>query len=69
MRGGDEAHVDRDRRGLADRDDLALLQDAQQRALRREREVPDLVEEQRAAFAVRIAPGRSSIAPVYAPRR
>ena len=49
VRRGDEAHVDWLRRRLADRDDLAFLEHAQQRALRREREVGDLVEQQRAA--------------------
>ena len=36
-RRGDEPYVDRHRPRLADGHDLALLQDAQQRALRRER--------------------------------
>ena len=46
---GDDAHVDRAARVLADAADLALLQHAQQLDLHRRRHLADLVEEQRAA--------------------
>ena len=42
--------VDLDRLRAADRDDLALLQRAQQLHLRRERHLADFVEEERAAL-------------------
>ena len=47
--GGDEPHVDLDRLLGADRLDLALLDGAKQLHLRRQRQLADLVEEQRAA--------------------
>ena len=47
--GGDHAHVDALRPRLADRHDLALLEEAQQLRLHVERQVADFVEEQRAA--------------------
>ena len=49
VRRRDEPHVDLDRRRAADGDDLALLEDAQQLHLDRERRLADLVEEERAA--------------------
>ncbi len=45
----DDAHVDLHRLAAADRLDLALLQRAQQLHLRRQRQLADLVEKQRAA--------------------
>ena len=68
MRGRDDADVDVDRALAADADDLAVLHDAQQPHLRRERELADLVEEQRAAVGLlepALAP--ASTAPVNAP--
>ena len=47
--GGDDAHVDLDRRRGADRQDLLGLDGAQQLDLQAERQVADLVEEDRAA--------------------
>ena len=49
VRRADDAHVDRDLVAAADALDHALLQEAQQLGLQRERQVADLVEEQRAA--------------------
>jgi len=49
QRGRDQAQVHGDRAILADRQHLALLQHAQQCRLGGRRELPDLVEEQRAA--------------------
>ena len=49
MRGGDDAHVDVERLAAADALEAAVLQDAQQPHLRRQRQLADLVEEQRAA--------------------
>ena len=49
VRRGDDAHVDLDRLAAADPLELALLQDAQQLDLHVQRELADLVEEQRAA--------------------
>ena len=49
--GGDDAGVDLDRLGRADRSDLALLEHAQQLDLKAHRHVADLVEEQRAVAA------------------
>ena len=46
MRRRDHAYVDRDRPGLADRDDLALLQHPQKCGLQRELQIAELVEEQ-----------------------
>ena len=45
----DDAHVDRDLLAAADALDHAVLQEAQQLRLQRQRHVADLVEEQRAA--------------------
>ena len=47
--GADDAHVDRDLLASADALDDAVLQEAQQLGLQRQRHVADLVEEQRAA--------------------
>ena len=44
-----DPHVDLERRRAADPLELALLEDAQQLRLDRERQLADLVEEQRAA--------------------
>src|SRR6185503_12672038 len=46
---GEHPHIDRLRARLADRHDLALLQESQQLRLDVERQVADLVEEQGAA--------------------
>jgi hypothetical protein len=46
---GDDAHVDLDRLGRTDGDDLAFLKRAQQLGLQRQRHLGDLVEQQRAA--------------------
>src|SRR5207245_10664458 len=45
VRGGDEANVGVDRLGAADRDEFAVLDDAQQLALEREPELTQLVDE------------------------
>ena len=50
VRGADDAHVDRRLGHRADRPHRALLDHAQQLALHRQRQVADLVEEQRAAL-------------------
>ncbi len=62
--GGDDAHVDLDRVGAADRDHAAGLEHAQQLGLQLERHLGDLVEEQRplvrgaeGAGAVLVRPG------------
>ena len=47
--GGDDAHVERHLVVAADGPDAALLERAQQLRLERERQVADLVEEERAA--------------------
>ena len=47
--GGDDAHVDLDRRRRADRQDLLRFDGAQQLHLQVERQIADLVEEDRAA--------------------
>src|SRR5262249_3047774 len=47
--GGDDSDVDRDRRAAADALDLALLEDAEQLCLGLQRQLADLVEEERAA--------------------
>ena len=64
------AHVDRALGVLAPTaPDLARLEHAQQLRLQRERQLADLVEEQRAAVGrPRTAPARSATAPVNAPR-
>jgi hypothetical protein len=49
VRGGHDAEVHAHRAGRADRDDLLLLEHAEERRLRRERQISDLVEEERAA--------------------
>ena len=49
VRGGDDPHVDLDRRRPADAVEGALLQHAQELGLRRRRELADLVQEDRAA--------------------
>src|SRR5262249_26515322 len=48
MRGGDDAHVDLDRVGVADALELALLQHAEQLGLQRRAHRADFVEQQRA---------------------
>ena len=50
LRGGDDAHVHRERSRAADALDRPLLQHAQQLHLHRQRDVADLVEEDGAAF-------------------
>jgi hypothetical protein len=45
MRGRDDAHIDGSHLGRADALDLAVLQDAQEFGLRRQREFTDLVKE------------------------
>jgi hypothetical protein len=50
--GGDDAHVHRDLLLAAHRADAPVLQHAQQRGLQRQRQVADLVEEQRAALGI-----------------
>ena len=65
--GGDDAHVDLDGLASADRLDLALLQRAQQFDLRRERQLADFVEEQRAAVGLDEFAGMRSVAPVKEP--
>ncbi|KAK0329393.1 hypothetical protein LTR94_037021, partial [Friedmanniomyces endolithicus] len=50
--GGDDAHIDRARMAPAERHDLLAMQHAQQRGLRVERQVIDLVQEQGAAVGV-----------------
>ena len=62
VRRADDAHVDRNLLPAADPLDDALLQEAQQLDLQRERQVADLVQEQRAAVA-RSRSCRSSASP------
>ena len=50
MRRGHDAHVHRDVARRADRTVRALLEDAQELRLNRERELADLVEQERSAF-------------------
>ena len=52
MRGRDDADVDAHRPLAADAHDLAVLDDAQQPHLRGQRQLADLVEEQRAAVGL-----------------
>ena len=52
VRAGDDAHVDLLDAARADRLDLALLERAQQLGLHAERELADLVEDQRAAVGL-----------------
>ena len=66
---GDDAHVDRLGADRADRQDLALLQRAEQLGLERERDLGDLVEQQGAAvggaeqaLAVRAGAGEGALA-------
>ena len=47
--GGDDADVDGERRGVAERADFAGLEEAEELGLQVEAELADLVEEQRAA--------------------
>ena len=54
---------------VAERQDLAVLEEAEQLRLDVEGEVADLVEEQRAAAGGRTMPAKSETAPVNAPRR
>jgi hypothetical protein len=65
---GDQPHVRLQRLGAAQPLVLALLQHAQQLHLRREVDVADFVEEQRAAFRpARTRPFLRCCAPVNAP--
>jgi len=57
VRGCDEAHVDGDRGARADAHDLVLLEHAKELHLRREREISDLVQEERPAVR-RLEPPR-----------
>ena len=67
---GDDADVDVDRPRLAERVDLARLEEAQQLGLHVERDLADLVEEERAAGGgADDARERLHVAPVKAPRR
>src|SRR2546430_15545023 len=50
VRGGDHAHVHRDSARATDAPNAPLLERAKQLSLQREREVPDLVEKERAAI-------------------
>ena len=54
---GDDPHVDAARQVLADAPHLAVLQHAQQLGLRARRQLPDFVEEQRAAIRLLEQPG------------
>ena len=66
--GRHQAHVDVDQRGAADAADLPLLEHPQQLRLEGQRELADLVQEQRAADRPpRIRPGSAWTAPVNAP--
>ena len=63
-----DAHVDRNLLPAADALDHAVLQEAQQLGLQRQRHVADLVEEQRAAVGdLDLADASASTAPVNAP--
>ena len=64
---GDDAHIDRQRLVAADAGEAAILDDAQQLLLHRERGGRDLVEEERAAIGQLEARGRRRAAPVKAP--
>ena len=57
VRGRDQAKVDLHGAGTSHGDDFALLQNAQQRGLRRVRKVGDLVEEERATLGPPDDPG------------
>src|SRR5205823_9748110 len=66
---GDDPHVDLDRNGCADGQDLLFLDRAQQLDLQVERQVADLVEEDRSStrpleepFLCRYGPGERSLA-------
>ena len=61
LRGGQEAHVDRDRRRLAERHELALLDRAQQLGLDRQRQLRDLIEEQRPPLGGAQVPGAGAL--------
>ena len=61
VRGGDDAHVDLDRRLATDAIELALGQHAQQSRLQRQAHVADLVEEQRAAVGLLEAPAAQRV--------
>ena len=64
---GNDADVDLDRLAAADRLDGAFLQRAQQLYLRRQRQLADLVEKQRAAGGFDELAHVPSVAPVKAP--
>ena len=57
----DDAHVDRNLGGRADAGDLALLQRPQELRLQRERQLADLVEEDRAGVGGLEAPGAGAV--------
>ena len=65
--GGDDADVHLARLAPADPADLALLEHAEQLGLQVERQVADLVEQQRALVRQLEQAGRSAVAPVNAP--
>ena len=68
VRRGDDAHVDLDRLGGADADDLAFLEHAQQLHLRGAGQLAELVEEERAAVGgLEVALALAAFAPVNAP--
>ena len=68
VRRAHDAHVDRDLLPAADALDHALLQEAQQLRLQRQRQVADLVEEERAAVRrLDLARSSASRRPVNAP--
>ena len=66
--GGDDADVDLDRLGAAEALDHPLLEHAQELDLDLQRQVADLVEEQRRPSAASKRPICRESAPVYAPR-
>ena len=57
MRGADDPHIDRERLVFTDTTDLAALEHTQQSGLERLRQLPDLVEEERAAIGHLEEPG------------
>src|SRR3569833_4340659 len=67
VRSRDDAQVERDGAGAADRHDLALLEHAEHRRLRAAGQIADLVEEQRPAVGRATRPGWSGRAPENAP--
>ena len=57
----DDAHVDRNRTGLAERLHLPLLEHAQELGLERHRQIGDLVEQQRAPLGAAEEPGAGPV--------